>query len=316
MRTLPIALLALIAGCGPSQLRIEAPILARCTTSGVTACGELTRDILLYMDGDTDAARQKLWQAGGRNPPEKLLAFAASLQELGASPGAEPYAESMLEISSLIELQAARAAEASVAAGGPKPAATSAPGAPGAPGARGPGSAAPPAPGSAAPGEGPSRPGAAPPPARIELRPALTADTDPARIDGGVATPGASPSKVPCGALHARDAKGAAFCVKAIEGPFVVTDLRMSAGCDNELFVAAGASTQPRWALLGTPASPLAVHGARLFVKPGEFLFVGAQAAAQAKISTDARCSVLWSGFRPYTGAAADAKQVPRDLGF
>jgi hypothetical protein len=305
MRTLPIALLAFVAGCGSSQLRIEAPILARCTTSGVTACPELTGGILLYMDGDVDAARQKLWQAGARNPPEKLLAFAASLEELGASPGAEPYAESMLEVSSLIELQAARAAEASSAAAGPKPAAPPAPG---------PGS--PPAPGSASPGEGAPRPGASPPPARIELRPALTADTDPARIDGGVATPGASPSKVPCGALHARDAKGAAYCVKAIEGPFVVTDLRTSAGCDNELFVAAGASTSPRWALLGTPASPLAVHGARLFVKQGEFLFVGAQAAAPAKISTDARCSVLWSGFRPYTGAVADPKQVPRDLGF
>jgi hypothetical protein len=50
-------------------------------------------------------------------------------------------------------------------------------------------------------------------------------------------------------------------------------------------------------------------------VKPGEFLFVGAQAPKIEKISTDARCAVLWSGFRPYMGAA-DAGSVPRDLGF
>jgi hypothetical protein len=98
----------------------------------------------------------------------------------------------------------------------------------------------------------------------------------------------------------------------------VVTDLRTSPGCPNDLFVAAGSSTSPRWALSSPSSAPLALHGARLVVKQGEFLFVGAEATGSAKISAEPRCSVLWSGFRPYTGRAGDSEagHVPRDLGF
>lgn len=163
----------------------------------------------------------------------------------------------------------------------------------------------PPKPQLAAAAENPQKP-------RREIGFWITAETDPARLDGGVASPGTSPAKVPCGGLFGA---GAAYCIKATEGPFVVTDIKVVPGCPNELFVAAGSSTAPRWALLSTSGSPLAIHGGRFFVKAGEFLFVGAQAPKIEKISTDARCAVVWGGFRPYTGAA-DTGAVPRDLGF
>lgn len=287
-----------LLGCGSAQPVLHDPVFTRCNGSGLRDCAELTEGVVLYADGDLDSARAKLWRGSAQNSPAELKTFAASLEELGASPSANSYTEPLIEVASLIAMQAARA---SPAAGKPVPAlvASAAPQPSAAPGG-----APLPAPAKGSP-DAPSKP------SRREIA-VVTAETDPARLDGGVASPGTSPGKVPCGALFGA---GSAFCVKAIEGPFVVTDLKMLPGCPNELFIAAGSSTSPRWALLGTSAAPLAVHGSRLVVKAGEFLFVGAQAAKPEKISTDARCSILWSGFRPYSGAS-DAATVPRDLGF
>lgn len=140
----------------------------------------------------------------------------------------------------------------------------------------------------------------------------ITADTDPDRMEGGVASPGASPAKVPCASPGGN---GAAVCIKATEGPFIVTDLIGLAGCPNDLFAAAGGSTAPRWQLPSPSGSPLSLHGGRLIVKAGEFLFIGASAAKSEKIGTDHRCLILWSGFRPY-GPGDHVGAVPRDLGF
>jgi hypothetical protein len=277
--------MASLAGCASSQPVLQDPVLTRCSEGGLRACDELTDGIVLYADGELDTARAKLWRAGSQNSPDELKKFSASIQELGTSPRVETYSEPLIEVASLLTMQADRAAQVT-----PRP-----PPPPAAP---------PPPPKTQA--EGPLKP-----PQR-EIGFWITADTDPARLDGGIASPGTSPGKVPCGGIFGA---GSAYCIKAIEGPFVVTDMKVVPGCPNELFVAAGSSTSPRWALLSTSASPLSVHGGRLFVKAGEFLFVGAQAPKIEKVSTDARCAVVWGGFRPYTGAA-DAGSVPRDLGF
>jgi hypothetical protein len=309
-------LAASLAGCASSQTVLHDPVLTRCNGSGLRDCAELTEGIVLYADGDLNGARSRLWRAGAQNSPTGLKAFAASLQALGTSPGVNGYAEPLIELAALLEMQADRAT----------PAAPQPPRTPGAEAPQGSGQAAErgasiasttstasargPASMPGAPSKGaPEAPAQAP---RRDLAQALTADTDPQRLDGGVASPGTSPAKVSCGALFGT---GSAYCIKATEGPFVVTDLKVVSGCPNELFVAVGSSTSPRWALLSTGASPLSVHGGRLVVRAGEFLFVGAQAQKTDKISTDARCSVLWSGFRPYAGPA-EVRAVPRDLGF
>lgn len=281
-------LIALIASaCASAQPALQDPVLTRCNGGGLRDCSELTDGVVLYADGEIDRARAKLWRAGAQNTPDELKRFSLSLQELGASPSADTYAEPLIEVASLLAMQADRAAQSA-----PKP------------------PPPPPSPAPAAPSK--AQPDAPPKPPRREIGLWITAETDPTRLDGGLAAPGTSPGKVPCGALFGG---GAAYCIKATEGPFVVTDLKVVPGCPNELFVASGSSTSPRWALLSTQGSPLSVHGGRLFVKPGEFLFVGAQAAKIEKVSTDARCSVVWSGYRPYM-SAADAAAVPRDLGF
>ncbi|HZF54591.1 MAG TPA: hypothetical protein VE093_38350 [Polyangiaceae bacterium] len=280
-----LVLMASLAGCASSQPVLQDPVLTRCSEGGLRACDELTDGIVLYADGELDTARAKLWRAGSLNSPDELKKFSASIQELGTSPRAETYSEPLIEVASLLAMQADRAAQAAPKRPPPPP-------------------APPPAPKPQA--EGP------PKPPRRENGAWITAETDPTRLDGGLAAPGTSPAKVPCGGLFG---SGAAYCIKATEGPFVVTDIKVVPGCPNELFVAAGSSTSPRWALLSTAGSPLSVHGGRLVVKPGEFLFVGAQAPKIEKVSTDARCAVVWGGFRPYT-SAADAGAIPRDLGF
>jgi hypothetical protein len=278
--------IASLAGCASSQPVLQDPVLTRCSERGLRGCDELTDGVVLYADGDLDSARTKLWRAGSLNSPDEIKKFSVALQELGTSPSADTYSEPLIEVASLLSMQADRAAQAA-----PKP----------------------PSPPPAAPPPAPkAQPEGPPKPPRREVGYWITAETDPARLDGGVAAPGSSPAKVPCGGLFGA---GAAYCIKATEGPFVVTDIKVVPGCPNELFVAAGSSTSPRWALLSSPAAPLSVHGGRLFVKPGEFLFVGAQAPKIEKVTTDARCAVVWSGFRPYTGAD-DAGSVPRDLGF
>lgn len=285
---LVMIIIAPLAGCASSQPVLGEPVLARCSERSLRACAELTDGIVLYADGDLATARAKLWRASSQNSPDDLMKFSASIQELGASPRADGYSEPLIEVATLLAMQADRAAQRA-----PKPPP--------------PPAVLPPAPKpQAAAAESLSK---AP---RREIGFWITAETDPARLEGGVASPGTSPAKVPCGGLFGA---GAAYCIKATEGPFVVTDIKVVPGCPNELFVAAGSSTSPRWALLSTSGSPLAVHGGRLFVKAREFLFVGAQAPKIEKVSTDARCAVVWSGFRPYTGAA-DAGAVPRDLGF
>lgn len=299
----PLLAFALLTGaCGPSYGMIHAPVYARCAAAGVGACDEMTNSIVLFADGDVDAARQGLWRAGSRSSPEKLRAFAAALLELGASPGAEAYADSMLQVSSLLEIQADRAEKSAPPAASATASASAAAGASKTEGVR------------ARSGDrrsAPLRTGHA----RASI---VTAETDPTRLEGGMAAPGASPAKVVCAPLNvSTSASVSAFCIKAIEGPFVVTDLRAGAGCGDDLFVAAGRSTTPRWAILLRSSDPRGspIHGARLAVKEGEFLFVGAQAASPAKVSADPRCSVLWSGFRPYAAGRAGEAGEPGERG-
>jgi hypothetical protein len=123
------------------------------------------------------------------------------------------------------------------------------------------------------------------------------ADTVVDRFEGGVVAPSINQGRVACGATLGQDA---AFCVKVLDGPFVVTDLDAPAGCPNDLVVMAAGPQTVRWSLGVGGSAPAAVHGARLAIKTGEALFIGARAPTEAKLSADRRCAVIWNGFRPY----------------
>lgn len=293
MLRLTIALTSIL-GCASAQDQIQVPVQRRCKGIGLVECGELTEGVLLYAEGDIERGRKKLWDAGSKNKSPDLRTFASSLVQLGTTPKAEEHAESLIDAANLlivlaerpnpIELQPA-APLASAKAEGKKDDA-----------------------GAAA---GPGKPSERKKKERNTLV-LLSADTDPSRMEGGIASPGASPAKVPCASPAG---SSPAVCIKAMEGPFVVTDLIGLGGCPNDLFAAAGGSTSPRWILPSSSNAPLSVHGSRLVVKAGEFLFIGAHASKSEKVGTDNRCSILWSGFRPY-GTGDDAGAVPRDLGF
>src|SRR5688572_10507424 len=92
-------LIALIASaCASSQPVLQDPVLTRCSGDGLRGCGELTDGVVLYADGEIDRARAKLWRAGSQNSPDELKKFSTSLQELGASPSADTYAEPLIEV--------------------------------------------------------------------------------------------------------------------------------------------------------------------------------------------------------------------------
>lgn len=110
--------------------------------------------------------------------------------------------------------------------------------------------------------------------------------------------PGGDPNRVACEAAFGA---GAGYCLRVIPGPFVVTDVHVSAGCPDDVFVRGGSVEKSRWTIAGPAGSLLSVHGARLSVRAGEALFVGVQATT-GKLSADPRCAVTWGGFTPYEG--------------
>src|SRR5262249_31246201 len=96
---------------------------------------------------------------------------------------------------------------------------------------------------------------------------ALTADTDPARIERGtLSDQGAGTFACTIPGI------ASGWCAKAAGGPFVVTDVRTSAACGEQVLVAAltGQMTDgSRWTMRG----PLDLHGARLLLRGDEWLF-------------------------------------------
>ena len=75
----------------------------------------------------------------------------------------------------------------------------------------------------------------------------------------------------------------------------VVTDVVASPGCgDRAYLINAFSDTTGFGHAWVVPASMPGIHGARLVVKPGEWLHIGAHPVEKARA-----CFVTWSGFRP-----------------
>ncbi len=83
--------------------------------------------------------------------------------------------------------------------------------------------------------------------------------------------------------------------VRVLLGPFIVTNLYSSGGCQEELFVMS-ADAKPQWTMLVVPGDRLNVSG-RFPIEDGQTLYIGLRGNGSAK--PDARCGVVWSGYRP-----------------
>lgn len=273
-----------LAGCSGAELVLKIPVSAGCKEIPLKECDELTDGLILYVEGKKEEGKPHVAKAVSANSPTELRRFAAFLQSIRGVAGAEEYMQPVFEVAEFIHFAATNAEAAQAAQQGqplgPPPGQFGQPPIAGPPGAPSP-TVSPPAPPAAAAASGVTR--------------MLTADTDPKQIDGGAVAPLTSPGRGPCGPMLG---SAATTCARAVDGPFVVTDVLMSAECDASVFVAAtspnGLGTSARWAVMGSTRS---VTGGRLLVRKDETLIIGAPEAKKA----DQRCVVTWAGFRPYS---------------
>ena len=269
-----------LAGCSGAEVVLKIPVSTGCKEVPLKECDELTDGLLLYVEGKQEEAKPRVAKAVSANSPADLRRFVGFLQSLRGLTGAEGYLKPVFEVADFSNYQAAQAEAAQYAA--------------------------PPGPGLAPSGPpltpmvaAPVQSTVVPVAAVAPIAPAgpsrmVTADTDPKQIDGGAIAPLSSPGRGPCGPLLG---SSGTTCARAVDGPFVVTDVHMSGECDASIFVAAtspnGLGTSARWAVTGSTRS---VSGSRLLVRKDETLIIGAPDNKKA----DQRCVVTWAGFRPY----------------
>jgi hypothetical protein len=267
-------------GCSAVDVVVKVPVAAGCKETGLRECELLADGLVLFVQGENKKeGQEKIQRATSANSPADLRRFASFLQSMRGVQGIEEYLKPILEVAEFINYSAAQG-EAALAAQSPPPGAI-----PAAPVA---------APTAAAFATATVAP-ATPAPVVAASRP-ITADTDPKQLDGGSVAPLTSPGRGPCGPLLGASAT---TCVRAVDGPFVVTDVHMTGECEASVFAAAtaisGIGGGARWAV--TANARTVVGGGRMFVRGGETLIIG---APDGKAKADARCIVTWGGFRPY----------------
>lgn len=296
----PLALM--LAGCASVGGSLREPVTARCQDARLQDCDRIAEDVVAYADGDRVEARADLDRLGTAAPPADLYTFARSLSELRARPEGRDAGRALSDLAALFAWRANAAERARLVT---------------------PTWTTPPAPTTPAvvTQVPPPRDGIRSPFASLgsglseapDARPALTADTDPSRLDGGTA----GLTSAPRACLDASSAPG--LCSKIIDGAIVITDLHAN-GC-GDVFVAAGKpGAVPRWSLQATAARPLSVHGARLVVRADELVAIGAVSVhndgskkAKGDTQPSPACALVWAGFRPY---AQGPRDVPNDIGY
>lgn len=252
--------LTLGAGCGAATLVVKEPVSNQCSSAGLKGCPELTDAVLKYVDGDKTGSEEKLRAVAKLNSPEQVKRFAEAIRPVGESIGGD--AGKSLEAIATILL------DAGSSTGGDK---TNVAGA-----------------ASAGGGTSPSKAGASRPQPNLDIESLRT----------GMARPASDPKASACDATApAQGDSKQCKTVRVFLGPLVVTNVFASGGCPDELFVMAGRSERPHWVLRALPSAPLNVAG-QFVVEEGEELFVFARSAGTS-LEDDARCSVVWSGFRP-----------------
>ncbi len=273
----PCALVWVICGCAvlPVSALIRSPVDNKCRSYGLKGCPELVEGAMAYAEGDEALALRKLEIARAKNTPEQLKPFSEALRHIAKT---GPDAAAPLARVADALLPPADAAHA--------PVVVSAPVANIAPRATVPRAT------SSAPGALTDR-SLAPSDAALQLTfMALTASVDPMRLF--TTTVPITPA-----ALNCEIAGDPATCSKRQEGPIVVTDIVASPSCADRAFVLASYSDTTGFGHIWVaPAGSPGIHGARLVVRGGEWLYVGARPDDKPS-KTKPTCYVTWSGFRP-----------------
>lgn len=112
----------------------------------------------------------------------------------------------------------------------------------------------------------------------------------------GMIVPAVEDHASPC---SGGDADARCRRVRALEGPFVITNIFASGGCPDELAIfAASNATHPKWTLLAPAKVQVNVAG-HFVVEEGDYLYASARTTLD--FTKDARCAIVWSGYRPNT---------------
>ena len=269
------------------MLVLKSPVQSKCEDAGLRGCPELTDGVLLFVDGDQGQGTKKIMDGAAKNAPDPLRKFAQAIRELKNVPGAGDYVAPLLKIAALLAGPGAAKASPGKPESDAAPVDSACP--PGWPlcGTRG------------AQKSSTSDDAAARKTAPTLQAVVTAADTDAWRIRTAMSSPSTTPGNISCGDMTG---SGHAVCVKVIDGPFILTDVYVLGGCQDELFVSVGSGTwttgPARWILDHLSA----IHGGRFQVKDRESLYVGQWAQSEAKMHTSRDCRVTWSGFRPYVG--------------
>ncbi len=259
------------AGCtGTAQLVLKPPIREKCEDVGLRGCDELSDGVVLFVDGDKDAAIKEIKRGAAKNAPEKLREFASAVKLLKAIPGAQQYTGPLLEVADLIVPDEGK------------------------PGSKGPHKSAAPSRSTknAASSESTASESTASEPGEAQPAP------DPiGRITFSL-VPSVDTRARACSLFsEARwDAdRWTSRCVRVVHGPIVVTDVQAGDTCHDRLVVGSGDPINPRWVIVGQSASSIAVHGAALFVPDGDGLFVAQASSGETPSQTDSSCLVTLS---------------------
>jgi hypothetical protein len=270
--------------CSVAGSVVKAPVQERCEEIPLKGCSQMAEGVVLFVEGNQAAGREKLRAGAAQNAPEDVRTFAHAIVLISRIPAVGQYAAPIASVAQLLETEAS---------------------------ASGPVAASPAASGVAA---GPAAGAVRSTPRAVAARDAVSPSVDDRvehdRTDFAVyaLTAPLDPSRTETESLAFSEISGAdtgslggmsGTCVARRAGAIVIADLLALNGCPGRLFVGASLSDKGplglRWF---AEANASGLTGARLFVGGGEWLQLIFVPNAKAD-PHDARCVITWSGFRP-----------------
>lgn len=271
MKTLALIAATGLVGCAAGTALIKTPVEQKCAGYGLKGCGELVDGVVLYVNGDKDAAVLALKRGAAKNSPAQLRPFAGAIKTVISGDTGEEIAEILSgEIKTpTVMVVTAEATNMDGEVTAPSNAYRA-----------GPQSSA------AAP------PQSAPPADRGETIAtlAIAASVDPSRLVTGAASPLSEELRVQCDVLGKQG-----ICSRQQAGPIVVTDATVPTGCQSEMFFGAVENSDNHTSWLVQANAP-GIHGAKFFVRSDQRLLFAVRTSAT---TMDPRCVVTWAGFKP-----------------
>jgi hypothetical protein len=278
----------LVFGCAAASMMIKPPVEQKCAGYGLRGCDQLVDGVVLYVNGDKDAAVLALKRGAAANSPAQLRPFASAIKTVISGDTGEEIAEILSGDVHAPTVAVVAAAATNMDGQTTVPNNSYREGVPSSATVL-----------QSAAAHDVSRSDSSM--EHIEL--ALAAPVDPSRLFTESVNPQREPTKTVCEVAGAN-----ATCVRKGTGPFVITDAVTPISCKADLFIGASDYTGKMSWLVQTNSPGF--HGARFLLRSDQWLTVAAR-GVPTNSDGDERCIVTWAGFRPRMvplsiGAASD----------